>query len=351
MSDDRFFEIRKDCLNAAADQKEVYDALVDQRIAVTGGTGFLGTWIAETVAALNDEYRLGINLDLYARNVAEWKKNYPHLSGRSDFRVISQDVRSPFEFDLATSYVIHAAGIPNNRLHASDPLRVYQTTVFGTNNTLESASKLLGLKRLVNVSSCLVNGTPQRPGAITESDYFPIPSGQLHTVYQEAKRTAESLCAVFRSQFRMPVSTVRPFTFVGPYQGLDRPWAINNFMRDAINGGDIRIHGDGTARRSYLYGSDAAWWTLTALVNGADGHIYNIGSPNPIAHLDLVKMIVDKISPKPKFALNTLPSKQMQQDDLYPDIIDTQRFLGVKLSCPLEQAIDKTYRWYLAASR
>lgn len=348
MKIDRFSEIRQDCLLACAGQPDVRHKLGFQHLAVTGGTGFLGTWIAEMVAALNDEHRLGITLDLYARNINDWAQKYPHLSQRGDIRVKSQDVRSPFEFARNTNFVVHAAGIPNNRVHSSDPLRVQQTTLVGLNNALDASTQLDNLSRFLNVSSCLVSGTPNRPGALTETDYFPTPCGQLHTVYVEAKRAAENLAAIYRSQFRMPVSTIRPFTFAGPCQELDRPWALNNFLRDVLTGSDIRIHGDGQARRSYMYGSDAAWWTLAALVNGSDGATYNVGSPTAVTHLELVKLIGEHASPKPRVVLNTVPSKQ-GQDDLYPDVTFTQKNLGVTQTCSLEQTVDKTWRWFSSA--
>jgi nucleoside-diphosphate-sugar epimerase len=343
-----YSEIRQDCLLASATQHEVRTKLSRQHISVTGGTGFLGTWIAEMVAALNDEHQLGITLYLFARNVNDWAQKYPHLSGRSDIHLKSQDVRSPFEFPRNTNFVIHAAGIPNSRVHSSDPLRVQQTTVLGLNNALEAATQLDSLNRFLNVSSCLVNGTPNRTGPLQENEYFPIPSGQLHTVYVDAKRAAESLTAIYRSQFRIPVSTIRPFTFAGPYQELDRPWAINNFMRDVLTGNEIRIHGDGNTRRSYLYGSDAAWWTLTALINGNDGHIYNIGSPVSVSHLELVKLINERIAPMSRVVLNTSPSKLLQQDDLFPDMTFAKNALGVMQTCSIEQTIDKTWRWFSA---
>jgi dTDP-glucose 4,6-dehydratase len=349
MHADRYAEIRQDCLAAVAGQSDIRTKLGFQHLAVTGGTGFLGTWIAETVAALNDEYHLGITLDLYARNTGDWAQRYPHLAARADLRLKSQDVRSPFEFARNTNFVVHAAGIPNNRVHSSDPLRVQQTTVLGMNNALEAATQLDNLVRFLNVSSCLVSGTPTRPGALKESDFFPLACAQLHTIYAESKRAAESLATIYRSQFRMPVSTVRPFTFAGPYQELDRPWALNNFLRDVLTGGDVRIHGDGTARRSYLYGSDAAWWTLAALVNGENGAVYNVGSGNPVSHLDLVALIGERVSPKPRVITNTAPSKRGQQDDLFPDIDATQRALGVTQTCSLEQTVDKTYRWFVSS--
>lgn len=348
MQTDLFSEIRQDSLLACSAQPEIRSKLGMRRIAVTGGTGFLGTWIAEMVAALNDDYRLGIVLDLYARNTNNWASKYPHLFKRSDIYLKSQDVRSPFEFSRDTNYIVHAAGTPNNRVHSSDPLRVQQTTIIGINNALDAATQLDNLSRFLNVSSCLVSGTSNREGGLTETDYFPIPCGQLHTVYLEAKRAAENLAAIYRSQFRMPVSTIRPFTFAGPFQELDRPWALNSFLRDVLTGTAIRIHGDGQTRRSYMYGSDAAWWTLVALVNGADGLTYNIGSPIAVTHLELVKMISDSVSPKPRIELNTVPSKQRLTGDLYPDASFTQRSLGVTQSCTLAQTVEKTWRWYSA---
>jgi nucleoside-diphosphate-sugar epimerase len=346
MSHDLFTEIRNDCLLASARQVEVRTALGFQHIAITGGTGFLGTWITEAIAALNDEYSLGITLDLYARNTKDWSKKYPHLANRHDVNVKSQDVRSPFTFNRNTNFVIHAAGIPNNRVHASDPLRVQQTTVTGINNALEAASQLDNLKRFLNVSSCLVSGVSNRLGALKENDYFPIPAGQLHTVYAESKRAAESIASIYRSQFRMPISTIRPFTFSGAYQELDRPWAINNFIRDILSNGEIRMHGDGTARRSYLYGSDAAWWTLAALVKGDNGVTYNLGSETPVSHLDLVTLIGGQAAFKPRILLNTLAPKEAKFDDLYPDTSFTKKSLDVTQTCTLEQTIEKTFRWF-----
>jgi len=164
--------------------------------------------------------------------------------------------------------------------------------------------------------------------------------GQVHAVYAEAKRAAENLAAIYRSQFRMPVSTIWPFTFAGPYQ------ALNNFLRGILTGSDVRIHGDGLAWRSYLCGSDAACWTLAALINGVDGAAYNIGSSTPVTHLELVTLLSDRVSPNARVVLNTVPSKLGSQDDLFPDTTHTQKSLGVTQTCSLEQVTDKTWRWF-----
>ena len=341
-------ELRNDCLAAAANQLELRAQLKTKRIAVTGGTGFMGTWIAEMVSALNDEYDLGIVLDLYARNTTRWAKKYPHLSSRSDIFLRTQDVRSPFEFQKETHFVIHAAGIPDNRIHSSDPLRVHQTTLLGTANALDAANQLGGLEKLLVVSSGLVVGNSNQGKPISESDHFSSEVGKLHNVYADSKRAAESLASIYRNQFRMPISVIRPFTFIGPYQDLDRPWALNSFMQDAVTGREIRIHGDGSARRSYLYGSDVAWWVLVALIKGQNGGVYNLGASQPLSHTDLIDLICMKASLKPRLSFNTNSgsAKSNHTDDFYPNLQAIQKSLNVNQTCSLEQALDKTWRWH-----
>lgn len=324
-------KLRDDVLATTGSDAKLLEALSGQVIAITGGTGFLGTWLAQTIALLNDEKKLGITLYLYARHTDAWAKKHPELANRDDIILHRQDVRSSFELPTTTNYVIHAAGIPDNRMHASDPLRVFETTMYGAHNAFESASKLAELKRFVNISS----------GLVSDMGYE---AGQAHMVYMDAKRAAEMIGAIYRSQHRLPVSTIRPYTFIGAFQELDRPWALNNFIRDALNAGEIRLHGDGNIRRSYLYGSDAAWWILAALVRGKDGAVYHLGSEEAVSHQQLAEKIAAHISPTPTIQLRTRPN--VQGRDFLPDISATKRELGVSQSIMLDEALTKAIAWY-----
>jgi nucleoside-diphosphate-sugar epimerase len=343
-------EIRRDCEALAAVGAERLASLAKTTIAVTGGTGFLGTWLAEMIAVLNDQFKLAIQLHLYARNPASWQVHAPHLAKRNDIHCFTQDVRSAFDFEPNTQFIIHAAGIPDGRVHVSDPLRVHQTIVQGTSHVLSAASHLSDLRRVLNVSSCLVNGASRKPGAQSEADSFAIESGSLGAIYADAKRSSESLTSIFRSQLRLPITTIRPFTFTGAYQDLERPWAVNNFLRDALAGRDIRIHGSGTARRSYLHGSDAAWWLLLALVHGRDGDVLNMGGTEPIEHLELARLVGSVAGYQPQIIINTLPSKAVIVDDLFPDLKHTKEVLGFLPKLSLKETIEKTYRWFRSKS-
>jgi nucleoside-diphosphate-sugar epimerase len=342
--------IRDDCLAAVAAHIPLFRELAGRRLAITGGTGFLGTWLAETIAALNDEHKLEIRVDVLAPNAVGWASRHAHLGARTDLLPRNQDVRSSFEFGGDVSHVIHAAGIPDGRVHSSDPLRVFQTCVAGIGNSLDAASKLSGIGRVLNVSSGLVYGGQAGSEGFTEDSFGPLQVGQVSHIYAESKRAAESLCAAYRSQFRMPVVTVRPFTFVGPYQELNRPWALNNFLRDALGNREIRVHGDGGTRRSYMYGSDAACWTLAALLGGTPGRAYNLGSKDKISIKQLAEKISRQMERQPAVLYRTLPAAQLKQADFFPSTMRSEQELGVQETVGISAALAKTIAWHKAQS-
>ena len=105
------------------------------------------------------------------------------------------------------------------------------------------------------------------------------------------------------------------------------------------------MQGDGSARRSYLYGSDAAWWVLAGLVIGKNGATYNIGSPSPVTHSELISLICERASISSRLNFNNKNIFYRRQDDLYPDTTLIYESLGVKQVFPLSQAIDRTWEW------
>ena len=98
----------------------------------------------------------------------------------------------------------------------------------------------------------------------------------------------------------------RPFSFIGPYQSLDTPWAQTTFLSDALRGHQIRVKGDGQVVRSYLYGSDAAYWFLRILTAGQSGDVVNVGSSMAVSLQDLAKEVAKNFEPSPDVVFNTL---------------------------------------------
>ena len=336
--------LREDCGRALGALPDLAKQLCGHRLAVVGGTGFAGSWLAETVALLNDDHGARLQLDLFGRSAAKWAEHHPHLV-RPDINAVTLDARAPFELYRETTLVLSAAGIAVPRVWASEPQHVFQTTVYPLDHTLTAANRLENLQRLVLISSGLVAGAASG-ATVSERDVGMLDFTRVHNVYAEARRAAESLAHGFASQFRLPLSTVRPFTFLGPYQHIDAPWALNNFVRDALGGHEIRISGDGATRRSYLYGSDVAAWLLRAVVAGEDGGVYNMGGAEAVTHSKAARLVSERIQPEPRVVFTGRPRDDQRSHDFVPDLSHTQQALGVRPTMDLVGAVERTLHWH-----
>ena len=336
---------RSDCSIALRDQAHLLAPLKGDTLVVTGGTGFTGTWIAEMIACLNDEHSFGVKLHLLSRSTDRFKIACPHLAGRKDITLIKSDVRHTMEVSKDTGWLIHAAANPDNRFHATNPIETMTVIADGTSTILRTVDRCSNFKMFLNVSSGLVYGSqPWEMERIAETFHGAPVCGSVSSAYAEAKRYAETLCSAARSQARIPLLTVRPFAFIGPYQSLDTPWAINNFIRDALSGNPIRVFGDGQTVRSYMYPSDMAFWLLRILTGGTSGLTYNLGSPTGVTLEQVAGMVSNHFTPRPEIRLRTA-SNAAQNSRFVPDVALAGSALGLSLKIDLETAIERTIRW------
>jgi nucleoside-diphosphate-sugar epimerase len=314
-------------------------------LVVTGGTGFLGTWLAELVARLNDRHGFGAQVVLVARSTDRFKLACPHLAAREDVRALKADVRHMFEVPKETSFLVHAAANPDNRFHATNPIETMTVIGEGTSSILRAADRCSDLRMFVNVSSGLVTGSqPMDLERIPESHPGAPAAGSVSSAYAEAKRYAETLCAAARSQGRIPLVIARPFAFIGPYQSLDSPWAINNFVRDALRGDAIRVFGDGQTVRSYMYATDMAFWILRLATAGTSGLVYNVGSPDGVTLESAARLVSNHFTPRPEIRLRTAPTAA-QRSRFVPDVSLAAKSLGLAVTVGLDEAIERTVRW------
>lgn len=331
------------CRTSSADFNSLSE-LKNKIILITGGTGFIGKWLTEMVCYLNAEHKLNIKLYLLARDTESFKTEVPHLAKNPCVHLIQQDVRHLSELPKDVNYVINAAGSPDRMEHASKPLSTIDTFYKGTISVLEECFRLPSLHKIIHLSSNYVYGSLNNE-KINETDMGTLDCNSINATYGEIKRMTETLCAVYGNQQQLPITIVRPFSFVGPYQKLDKPWAINNFIRDAINGGPIKILGDGNTQRSYLYGSDLAFWLLMLLVKGKTETVYNIGSSNSVSLKELaenIKKIVDK-----KLDVIERSSKEVynQTSKSIPDLSLIIKDTHVKENFTLIDALEHTVNW------
>ncbi len=336
--------IREDCLSGLEGRSEQLSPLRGDTVVITGGTGFTGTWLAEMIAALNDQYSFGTKLILISRSTDHFKSTRPHLANRADITLVKSDVRYMVELPKETNWVIHAAANPDNRFHSTNPIEAMAIISDGTFAVLKAVDRCGDFKMFLNLSSGLIYGSQPLEVERISEHYAGAPScGSVSSVYAEAKRFAETLCAAARSQARIPLVTARPFAFIGPYQSMDTPWAINNFIRDALNGSAIRVHGDGQTVRSYMYPSDMAYWYLRILTGGSSGLTYNVGNPEGITLQNLALMIAGHFTPSPEIRLHTAAGAAKTR--FVPEVAMAVNELGLAQKVSMPQAIERTIRW------
>jgi dTDP-glucose 4,6-dehydratase len=328
-------------------REQALDELRQSELVVIGGTGFVGTWIAEMVAALNDEYQFEISLSLISRSTDQFARRLPHLANRPDIRLIKSDVRQLGQFPMNADWVVHAAANPDVRTHASNPLDTASVIVDGTMSVMRTAERLGRLKKLLYLSSGLVSGYQSGSVHGVAEDAQGAFAPDASFVYPNAKRFAETICSAARVQSRLPVLVARPFSFIGPYQSLDTPWAQTTFLSDALRGHPIRLQGDGQVVRSYLYGSDAAYWFLKILTAGQSGDVVNVGSPQGISLQDLAKEVAKNFEPSPEIMFNTAPRNAGRSSKLLPDTTHAQNEYGLAVFTPLDEAIKLTVQWHV----
>ncbi len=338
--------ILEDYNHVVADKASSFANLKNDVVVLTGGTGFIGTWIAGLIAFLNDYYAFNTQIILIAKNIEMFKRNRPSLAHRNDVRLMAADVRYLHELPTETNWLIHAAGTPDNRMHATHPLETMSVIGNGTLAVLRAVERCSNFKMLLNVSSGLIYGSQPLDHSQMSETFLGAPKcGTVSSAYAEAKRYAETLCHSSRSQSRIPIVTARPFAFMGPHQSIETPWALNNFINDALTGNTIRVLGDGKTVRSYMYASDMAFWLLTMLARGASGEIYNVGSPDAVSLYELAQLIVTECDMPLDIQLNASSSHLLQNTRFVPDVSFAKKQLSLSITVDVKAAIRRTIDW------
>ncbi len=323
----------------------LWDEVRGRNVFITGGTGFFGCWLLESFIHANDQLQLGARALVLSRAPASFAARAPHLAEHPAVRLLQGDVGA-FEFPHGEfPFVIHAATEASAKLNREDPLLMFGTIVAGTRRTLEFA-RTHGTTRFLLTSSGAVYG--RQPARMTHmpEDYVGAPDPMdPGAAYAEGKRAAETLCRLYAHQCGLPATIARGFAFVGPHLPLDAHYAIGNFIRDALQGGPIRVNGDGTPLRSYLYAADLAVWLWTILLKGQACRPYNVGSDRSISIAGLADLVRQVVNPQLEIAVAEPPDPSRPAQRYVPSVERARAELGVRIDIPIEEGIGRTVRW------
>jgi len=291
----------KDLTHITGALGEEFRAMGGSNLLLTGGAGFLGYYLVQSVMFWNDHHAVGRPIhvtvvDNYQRGTPEWILG---LSGRPDLALLEHDVRRPLPSGLPTfHYIIHAAGIASPTYYRQYPLETMDTNIEGLRHLLEYArvrrSSPEPVRGFLFYSSSEIYGDPL-PGHIpTAEDYRGnVSCTGPRACYDESKRYGETLTVTFARQYGIPATIARPFNNYGPGLKITDRRVIPDFARDVLDGRDIVMLSDGSPRRTFCYAADAVAGYYKVLVRGRPGEPYNIGVEQPeISMVDLAERIV-----------------------------------------------------------
>ncbi len=293
--------IRADVQAIAEELGGALAPLAGATLLITGGSGFLCSYLLETIAYLNDSVwdkpcRL-ISVDNLRSGVAH---RVAHLAGRREFRFIDHDVSQPLRLEEPVQWILHGAGIASPTFYRKYPLETVDVNVAGARAMLELARNS-SVRSILYISTSEIYGDPDPQFIPTPEDYrgFVSCTGP-RACYDESKRLAETLCSIYWNLYRTPVKVIRPFNVYGPGQRLDDRRIVPDLISAALERRPLVLYSDGRATRSFCYVSDAIRAMLLVLVSDADGEAFNVGNDErEISMADFAREVAHTAGPPP----------------------------------------------------
>ena len=290
ISQDVESSIRRSGINA--------DSLRGKTVLITGGTGFFGVWMISALLSIKRRLDGDLRLILLSRSPEKFLKVHAIQHFERSVEFMRGDVKD-FRLDRAkcVTHLVHMATTNAEETFAGeDQLKKLKLLYEGTFNVLEQCGE--SLESTLFTSSGVAYGVNGN-ALISECDLTAPAPMDLGSSLGLGKLVAEYLVAYYAEKFGYSYSIARCFAFGGQYLPLDIHYAFGNFIRDALDGKDIVIRGDGQDFRSYMYIGDAIAWLLRLLVE-PNNQMYNVGSSQAVS----IESLARKIASQAKVPVN-----------------------------------------------
>lgn len=240
-----------------------WDKLNNKTILISGGTGFIGTFISQVVRYRNKKYNSNIKIVSLSRR-----------GGDSDSTVecVKSDITQPIKYDSNIDYIFHLASNTHPKQYGEDPVGTITTNVLGCHNLLKLAVEKKAVFLLASSVEIYGQGTES---PMDESYCGYIDCNTARAGYNEAKRTCEALAQSYRQQYDVEILIARIARTFGPDHKVDTK-AMSQFMDKALAGEDIILKSKGNQKFSFCYIADAVSGIFKVLFDGKNGEAYNI---------------------------------------------------------------------------
>jgi dTDP-glucose 4,6-dehydratase len=304
------------------------------RVVVTGGAGFIGSWLCTKLI------RTGADVVCVDNLVTGSEDNIAHLVNEPGFTFMRQDVSEPFDVLPPVDWVLHLAS-PASPLHyLAYPVETLRAGSLGTFHALELARRHQA--RFVLASTSEVYGDPLEHPQREEYWGHVNPIGP-RSVYDESKRFAESATMAYRTAHGVDTGIVRIFNTYGPRMRSDDGRAVPAFLSQALRGAPITVAGDGSQTRSLCYITDTVAGILATAASVHAGPV-NIGNPLEVTVLTLAERIVAMARSASPIEHVGLPADDPRRRR--PDITRARELLGWSPVVGLGEGLARTLEWF-----
>ena len=305
-----------------------------KRILVTGGSGFIGSYLCEKLLNEGNEV---ICVDNFFTGR---KCNIIHLLNNPYFEIVRHDITFPLYIEVDEIYNLACPASPV--YYSFDPVQTTKTSVIGAINMLGLAKRLK--IKILQASTSEVYGDPEiHPQP--ESYWGNVNPIGPRACYDEGKRCAETLFFDYKRQLNLKIKVIRIFNTYGPRMRPDDGRVVSNFIVRALKGEDIYVYGDGSQTRCFCYIDDLVEGIIK-MMNSKDeitGPI-NLGNPAEFTILELAKKIIKLTNSKSKIIFKPLPEDDPKRRK--PDIELAKKELNWKPKTQINNGLKKTISYF-----
>ena len=302
-------------------------------IVITGGSGFVGSYLCEKL--INDGHKIVVIDNLLTGS----RENINDLLDNENFSFIEHDVQDHIEIEDKVDYVLHFASAASPKAYTEHPVNTLKAGSVGTINTLGLAKKHSAEYLLASTSE--VYGDPLISPQNEEYWGNVNPNGE-RSMYDEAKRFAEAAVATYSRSYGLKTKIVRIFNTYGPRMQLNDGRVVTNFIVQALRNENITIYGDGTQTRSFSYVEDTVAGIIS-LMNSTEYDVFNIGNPNEMTVGKLAEKIIELTDSTSEIKYLELPNDDPKQRK--PDITKAKTKLNWEPKVNLDEGLSKTIKW------
>ena len=305
-----------------------------KRVLVTGGAGFLGSFLCERLL------KEGCDVVCVDNFYTGTKRNIIHLMENPYFELIRHDITFPLYLEVDEIYNLACPASPVH--YQNDPVQTTKVNVHGSINMLGLAKRLKA--KILQASTSEVYGDPTVHPQ-TESYWGNVNCIGIRSCYDEGKRCAETLFFDYHRQHNLSIRVVRIFNTYGPRMHPNDGRVVSNFILQALRNHDITVFGDGTQSRSFCFVDDLVDGMIR-MMNAPDDFSgpVNIGNPNEFSIMELAEKVIGLTGSKSKIIYRPLPEDDPLQRQ--PDIGLAKERLGWEPKTQLEEGLKRTVDYF-----